>query len=42
MFDYERLMDESETHMASAKLKTSIAQSIASEIREIENEILQG
>ena len=42
MFDYERLMDEIENHVASAKLKTSIAHSIAGEIREIENEILQG
>ena len=41
MSEYSRLMDEAEEHAAAFKLKSSLAEKVASEIKELEDELLR-
>ena len=41
MPEYSRLMDEAEEHAATFKLKSSLAEKVAREIKELEDELLR-
>ena len=40
MSEYSRLIDEAEEHAAAFKLKSSLAERVADEIKELEDELL--
>lgn len=41
MSEYSRLMDEAEEHAAAFRLKSSLAEKVADEIKELEDELLR-